>query len=72
MTGQEVDPRSDIFAAGAILFEMLAGRPAFDGRSVIDVLHATLNEQPPALTGPPISRDSPRAREAARRAAGVG
>ena len=48
-----VDGRTDLFAAGAILFEMLAGRPAFAGASAIDVLHATLNEQPPALTGSP-------------------
>ena len=30
---------------------MLAGRPAFDGRPVVAILHATLHEQPPALTG---------------------
>ena len=49
--GDAVDARCDLFAAGAILFEMLAGRPAFTGRTVVDVLHATLHEQPPALTG---------------------
>src|SRR5262245_61965091 len=32
---------------------MLAGRPAFDGKNVMEVLHATLHEQPPALTGSP-------------------
>ena len=53
VTGEEVDARSDLFAAGAILFEMLAGRPAFDGRTVVEVLHATQHEQPPALTGSP-------------------
>jgi serine/threonine protein kinase/tetratricopeptide (TPR) repeat protein len=52
-TGDPVDARCDLFAAGAILFEMLAGRPAFGGRTVVDVLHATLHEQPPALTGSP-------------------
>ena len=46
-------PRSDLFAAGAILFEMLAGRPAFGGRTVIEILHATRYEHPPALTGSP-------------------
>ena len=51
--GDAVDARSDLFAAGAILFEMLAGRPAFAGRTVVEVLHATLNEQPPALSGSP-------------------
>jgi serine/threonine protein kinase/tetratricopeptide (TPR) repeat protein len=51
VTGDAIDTRSDLFAAGAILFEALAGRPAFSGRSIADVLHATRFEQPPALTG---------------------
>jgi serine/threonine protein kinase/tetratricopeptide (TPR) repeat protein len=51
--GEAVDARSDLFAAGTILFEMLAGRPAFSGRSIAEVLHATRYEQPPALTGSP-------------------
>jgi len=51
VTGEPVDARSDLFAVGAILFEMLAGRPAFIGRTVAEVLNATLTEQPPALTG---------------------
>ena len=53
VTGAVVDARSDLFAAGAILFEMLAGRPAFDGRNALDILHSTLHEQPPALGGSP-------------------
>jgi serine/threonine protein kinase/tetratricopeptide (TPR) repeat protein len=53
VTGEGLDARSDLFAAGAILFEMLAGRPAFSGRNVVEILHATLYEQPPALTGSP-------------------
>ncbi len=53
VTGETVDSRSDLFAAGAILFEMLAGRPAFAGRTIAEVLHATRYEQPPALTGAP-------------------
>jgi eukaryotic-like serine/threonine-protein kinase len=53
VTGDTVDARSDLFAVGAILFEMLAGRPAFNGRTVAEVLNATLTEQPPALTGSP-------------------
>ena len=47
------DARSDLFAAGAILFEMLAGRPAFQGRNVVDVMRATMSDQPPALGGSP-------------------
>jgi serine/threonine protein kinase/tetratricopeptide (TPR) repeat protein len=53
MTGDPIDARSDLFAAGAILFEMLAGRPAFNGRNIIEILNATMQEQPPALTGSP-------------------
>ncbi len=53
VTGGTVDARADLFAAGALLFEMLAGRPAFGGTSVVDILHATLHEQPPALAGSP-------------------
>jgi serine/threonine protein kinase len=53
VTGDAIDARIDLFAAGAILFEMLAGRPAFGGKNVVEILHATLYEQPPALTGSP-------------------
>ncbi len=51
--GEPVDARGDLFATGAILFEMLAGRPAFTGKTVGEVLHATISEQPPALSGSP-------------------
>jgi serine/threonine-protein kinase len=53
VTGAPLDARSDLFVVGAILFEMLAGRPAFGGRTVAEVLNATLTEQPPALAGSP-------------------
>lgn len=53
ITGEPLDPRSDLFAAGTILFESLSGRPAFTGRGMVEILHATLHEQPPALTGSP-------------------
>ena len=53
LLGNPVDARSDLFSAGAILFEMLAGRPAFGGRTLAEVFHATRYEQPPALTGSP-------------------
>jgi serine/threonine protein kinase/tetratricopeptide (TPR) repeat protein len=51
--GEEVGPAVDLFATGALLFEMLAGRPAFEGRGLAQVLHAALHEQPPALAGSP-------------------
>ncbi len=53
ISGDAVDARSDLFAVGAMLFEMLAGRPAFVGRTFVEILHATRYEQPPALTGSP-------------------
>jgi serine/threonine protein kinase/tetratricopeptide (TPR) repeat protein len=53
VAGEPVDLRSDLFATGTLLFEMLAGRPAFAGQSIVEVLHATRYEQPPALTGSP-------------------
>jgi eukaryotic-like serine/threonine-protein kinase len=51
LQGQAVKIPSDIFAAGAVLFELLAGRRAFGGRSIAEVFHAVLYEQPPALAG---------------------
>ena len=53
LTGEALDARTDLFAVGAILFEMLAGQPAFSGHNFIDTMHATLHEQPPALSGSP-------------------
>src|SRR5262245_34336891 len=53
VTGESIDARTDLFSTGAILFEMLSGRPAFGGRNAVEILHATLHEQPPALTGSP-------------------
>ena len=47
--GEGADPRSDIFAAGAILYEMIAGQRAFLGRSPADTLSAVLREHPPDL-----------------------
>jgi serine/threonine protein kinase/tetratricopeptide (TPR) repeat protein len=54
VTSDAVDARTDLFSVGAILYEMLTGKPPFGGRSVIDVLHATVHEQPAALSGSPV------------------
>src|SRR6185436_7456692 len=51
--GDPIDARTDVFATGAVLFEALAGRVAFPGSKAVEVMHATLHEQPPALAGPP-------------------
>jgi TolB-like protein len=58
--GEEVDARTDLFAVGALLFEMLSGRPAFNGAGAIDALHAVLHDQPPALVGSPLVVDADR------------
>ena len=51
--GEAVDARADLFAMGAVLFEMIMGRRAFPGRTPMEVCHCTLYEQPPALGGSP-------------------
>ena len=45
--GQAVDTRSDVFALGAILYEMLTGRRAFRRDSAAETMTAILNEHPP-------------------------
>src|SRR5262245_23327055 len=47
--GLPADPRSDIFAVGAILYEMLSGRRAFRKDTRADTISAILNEDPPDL-----------------------
>jgi serine/threonine protein kinase len=49
--GDAVDARSDLFALGVLLFEMLTGNPAFTGRTPAEARHAVLFDQPPALSG---------------------
>jgi Tol biopolymer transport system component len=45
--GDAVDHRADIFSLGAVLFEMLTGRRAFDGRSAAELLSSVLRDEPP-------------------------
>jgi len=47
--GKETDARSDIFAFGALLYQLVTGRPAFPGKNVISVLAAVINQDPPPI-----------------------
>ena len=47
--GQHVDARADIFSLGAVIYEMLSGRRAFDGDTGVDVLTNVLHRDPPEL-----------------------
>ncbi|MGH9388797.1 MAG: serine/threonine-protein kinase, partial [Vicinamibacteria bacterium] len=45
--GQEADARSDVFALGAIVYEMLTGRRAFRRDTPVETMNAILTEDPP-------------------------
>jgi len=47
--GEKAGPPSDVFSAGAILYELLSGRRAFPGASLIESGHLTLNAAPAPL-----------------------
>jgi serine/threonine protein kinase len=47
--GKPADHRSDIFALGVVLYEMLSGRRAFRGETTADTMTAILKEDPPDL-----------------------
>ncbi len=51
--GEQVDPRSDIFSFGVVLYEMLAGRAPFEGKTANELIAAILKREPPPLTDAP-------------------
>ncbi len=47
-----LDARSDMFSFGAVLYEMISGRRAFQGGSMVDILSAVVRDEPAPLEGP--------------------
>ncbi len=51
LQGREADARTDIFAFGVVLYEMVAGRRPFTGETVANLIAAILEHEPPPLPG---------------------
>ena len=56
--GMAVDRRADLFAFGAVLYEMLTGRPAFQGETSTEILAAVLKGEPDWT---PLPKETPEA-----------
>ncbi len=50
LEGQEADARTDIFAFGAVLYEMLTGKKAFEGKSQASLIGAIMHAEPEPLS----------------------
>jgi hypothetical protein len=50
LEGAEADPRTDIFALGALIYEMATARRAFEGKSKTSLIAAILSTQPPPIS----------------------
>jgi serine/threonine protein kinase len=52
ISGQPIDGRTDLYAAGLIFHELLSGVRAFKGETIARILHAQMNEPPPSIALP--------------------
>lgn len=61
--GQKLDPRSDIYSLGCVMYESLCGAPPFMGDTLLSTIYKHVNEPPPPLHEHSYGRQVPRALE---------
>jgi eukaryotic-like serine/threonine-protein kinase len=52
LEGADADARTDLFALGAVIYEMVTGRKAFEGRNQASLISAIMTAQPPPISSP--------------------